>query len=252
MKLAKLVGAGALVLATMQMGAGAAYAQVASSVPSAKNPTVAIGSDGMAESAPDLAIIGAGLFTNDPSSEAAAERNNREFAKIVEVAKKYKIAPEDLQTAGVNVGPNYVYPPGGGEKLDGYTARNTLKITMRDMAQIGSLIADLTAAGANNIGGPAFGLEDNEALRNKAREKAFDNAQARALTYARKAGFRSVRLLTINESAGDIGYAYAAEAAMDASSSIQGIMPAEKARAPIETGLVSETVFANFLFEMVP
>jgi uncharacterized protein len=251
MRFGKTLGAAALALAVMQTGFGAASAQVLPPAPSAKSPTVAIGSEGTEKAAPDLAIISAGLISNDPSSEAAAANNNRDFAKIMTVLKKYSVPAKDIQTASVSVRPNYKYTNEGGEELDGYVASNTVTITMRDLTKIGNLMADLAAAGANSIGGPSFGLDDSEALRDKAREKAFDNAQRRALTYARKAGFKTVRLLTINESAGDMAYAYAdvASAAADAAA---GAMKFEVAPAAIEPGEVTETVYASFLFEMVP
>ena len=226
--------------------------------PSAKSPTVAIGVEGTAKAAPDKAVITVGLITNDPSSEAAAAKNNRDFAKIVMVAKENGIGAVDLQTAGVNVNPKYNYSADGGESLDGYVASNSLTITMRDLPKIGKLLADLTAAGANSVSGPFFGLEDNEALRDKARENAFDNAERRALSYARKAGFKSVRLLTINENAGDLAYAAAAyegAAAIDAAAAAGDAASGAKMAivdAFIEPSQVVETVYANFLFEMVP
>jgi uncharacterized protein len=117
---------------------------------------------------------------------------------------------------------------------------------------VGALMADLVAAGSNNLSGPAFGLDDNEALTDKARGKAYDNAQRRALAYARKAGFKSVRLLNVNEGAGETDYSYAEAAAAGADAAAGAVMKLEAAPALIEPGLVSETVYATFIFEMVP
>jgi uncharacterized protein len=97
-------------------------------------------------------------------------------------------------------------------------------------------------------------VDDDDALTDKAREKAFDTAQRRALAYARKAGFKSVRLLTINEGAGDFDYAYGAAAAgaAAAADAAAGAVAVKAEAAPIEPGEVSQTVYASFLFEMVP
>lgn len=253
MRLGYLLGATALALATLQGGAVPANAQVLPPAPSAKSPTVAIGATGFAEATPDVADITAGLITKDPSSEAAIENNNREFAKILAVAKKYNIAPADLRTIGLSVRPNYKYTEDGGEELTGYTATNSVSITVRELKTIGKMLGDLGLAGANSINGPTFYVENNEPLMDQAREEAFDNAQRRALAYARKAGFKSVRLLTINESAGDMAYAGAyAEAAADVASIGAMDVMKQATQAPIEPGLVSETVYASFLFEMVP
>jgi uncharacterized protein len=251
MRLTKYMGAAALALAALNMGGGQVMAQV--QAPSSKNPTVAIGAAGTEEAAPDKASITAGLQTTEPTSEAAMQKNNRDFTKILNVIRKYGIPANELQTEGATVQQNFRYTDKG-EEEDGYLANNSIKITMRDMEKLGNLIADLADAGANNISGPYFALEDTEPLMDKAREKAFDNAQRRALAYARKAGFKGVKLLTINEGAGNMDYAYgyAAEAAADAAAAGAAAMKAELYAAPIEPGLVSETVYASFLFEMVP
>lgn len=225
-------------------------------VPVSTQPTVAIGVSATEETAPDIATISAGLNTTEPTADVAMEKNSRDFAKIAAVVKKYEIDSKDLKTTGVNVREDFDYNDGG-RVSRGYVAANSLSITVRDLKIVGALMADLVAAGANNLSGPQFGLDDNEALTDKAREKAYDTGQRRALAYARKAGYKSVRLLTINESANDMAYAYgadaAAAAASDAAAAVGAAMKVvDVMEAPIEPGLVSETVFATFIFEMMP
>jgi uncharacterized protein len=250
MRFAGLMGAAALLLASTNMMGGSAMA--ANPMPTTTNPTVAIGASGTEESMPDIAVISAGLETKDAAADAAMEKNSRDFAKIMAVVKKYGIAPKDMQTTGVTVREDYDYTDDG-RKSNGFVASNSLSVTIRDLKKVGAFMSDLVAAGANNVSGPIFSVDDNEALTDKAREKAFDTAQRRALAYARKAGCKAVRLLTINEGAGDFDYAYGAEvvgAAADAAAAVGEAVKAEAA--PIEPGEVSQTVYASFLFEMVP
>jgi uncharacterized protein len=251
MRFSGILGAAALLLASTHLAGGAAMAAIP--VPASTHPTVAIGAGATEETAPDIAAINAGLNTTEPTADVAMEKNNREFAKIMAVVKKYKIDPKDLKTTGVSVGEDYEYTEDG-RKPKGYVASNGLSIKVRDLTTIGALMADLVAAGANNLNGPQFALDDSEALTDKAREKAYDTAQRRASAYARKAGFKSLRLLTINEGANDMAYAYGppAEAAADAVAAGAAAMKFELPAAPIETGLVSETVYATFIFEMIP
>jgi hypothetical protein len=62
--------------------------------------------------------------------------------------------------------------------------------------------------------------------------------------------------LTINEGANDMAYAYGADAAAaGAAAAAEGaaaMKVVDVMEAPIEPGLVSETVFATFIFEMMP
>jgi len=252
MRFSGIFGAAALLLASTNLTGATAMAAIP--VPTSTHPTVAIGAGATEETAPDIAAINAGLNTTEPTADVAMEKNNREFAKIMAVVKKYKIDPKDLKTTGVSVGEDFEYTDEG-RKPKGYVASNSLSIKVRDLTTIGALMADLVAAGANNLNGPQFALDDSEALTDKAREKAYDTAQRRASAYARKAGFKSVRLLTINEGANDMAYAYGAEAA-DAAAEGAAAAGAAAAKAvtaaQIEPGLVSETVYATFIFEMMP
>jgi uncharacterized protein len=249
MRFSAWLGAAALVLASANLVSGSALA--ANPMPATTNPTVALGVSGTEQAMPDIATISAGLETRGAAADTAMADNVRDFAKIMAVVKKYGIQPKDIQTTGVSVGEDFDYS-GREAKLNGYKASNSLSIKVRDLKQVGPMLSDLVAAGANQVGGPTFGMDDSEALRDKARGKAFDSAQGRALAYARKAGFRSVRLLSINEGAGDMAFAYATDAAAGAAAAETAGAAMKIDATSIEPGLVSETVFANFIFEMVP
>lgn len=251
MRFSGIFGAAALLMASTNLTGATAMAAIP--VPASTHPTVAIGAGATEETAPDIAAINAGLNTTEATADVAMEKNNLEFAKIMAVVKKYKIDPKDLKTTGVSVGEEYDYTDEG-RKPKGYVASNSLSIKVRDLTTIGALMADLVAAGANNLNGPQFALDDNEGLTDKAREKAYDTAQRRASAYARKAGFKSVRLLTINEGANDMAYDYGppAELAADAAAAAGAAAAKAVTATQIEPGLVSETVYATFIFEMMP
>jgi uncharacterized protein len=55
-------------------------------------------------------------------------------------------------------------------------------------------------AGATNINGPSFSVEDPSPLQAQARATALKTAKAQADFYAQAAGYRSARLVSISES----------------------------------------------------
>ncbi len=102
----------------------------------------------------------------------------------------------------------------------------------------------LVAAGATDINGPSFSLENDEGPRAQARRAAFDSARERAQEYAQWSGYTGVRLLEVNESVvrgGPVPYAKA-----------DGRMMAEASAAPtpVEPGLVGTQVSLTVKFEM--
>jgi uncharacterized protein len=251
MRLAKYLSAAALALATANLTGASVMA--AQPMPATTNPTVAVGAQGTEEAMPDIATITAGLETRDPASAKAMEKNNRDFAKIMAVIQKYGVAPKDVQTNGVTVREDFDYS-GDEAKSKGFVASNSVSIKARDLSKIGAMLAELGAAGANNISGPFFAIDDPEALTDKAREKAYDLAQRRALIYARKAGFKSVRLVSVNDGAADMAMPYMMDATAAGADAAAAAGEAMKmvTDAPIEPGVIQQSVYASFLFEMVP
>ena len=57
----------------------------------------------------------------------------------------------------------------------------------------------MTTAGADTVYGPNFAISDPAPLRREARVRALARGQAEATEYARNNGFKSVRLLSVEE-----------------------------------------------------
>jgi uncharacterized protein len=248
MRFAKIMGAAALAIAAMQ--AAPVLAQGMDMKISASNPVVSIGVTENEEAMPDMATVTAGVMVKLPDAKKALDQANKDMAKLIVEVRAAGIDPKDTQTSGVSVGENTNYTDNGAV-TDGYRANSTVTLTVRNLAKLKTLMSDLVAAGATQLDGPFFAIDDEDALTDKARMKAFDTAKRRAMAYAAKAGFKSVRLIKVNENAEYEGIEYAAaEAAADAAAG--AVMKSEIAETPIEPGLISRAVTATFHFEMVP
>jgi uncharacterized protein len=248
MKKAILSAFGAALLAAPQI----VVAQTAEIKVTAANPVVAIGVTGTEEAMPDMATITAGVEVKLPDAKKALDKANQDMAKVIAVVKAAGIQPKDIQTDGVSVEENIDYAQDN-PKPDGYRAFSRITLTVRDLSRLKTLVGDIVAAGANELRGPNFSIDNEDALTDKARMKAFDTAKRRAMAYATKAGFKSVRLLKVSEDAGyEAAMGYAAEAGADAAAA--GAAPPEEkiVETPIEPGLISRSVTATFHFEMVP
>src|SRR5688500_12520516 len=70
---------------------------------------------------------------------------------------------------------------------------------MRQIQRTGEVLDALVAAGATDLGGPDWSIDDDTAARAQARRQAMDTARAQALEYARGAGYSDIRLLEISE-----------------------------------------------------
>jgi uncharacterized protein YggE len=110
----------------------------------------------------------------------------------------------DIQTQGIQLQPDYRWdqpvPGGQGRQLlIGYIASNSIQIKTRNIDGLTALLDRLTAAGADTVYGPNFGISDPLPLRREARVRAMARGEAEAAEYARNNGFTKVRLLSVEE-----------------------------------------------------
>jgi uncharacterized protein YggE len=209
----------------------------------AQAPVVELSVSDTVKSKPDLAQVSAGVTTRAQSAQEAVRQNAAAMQKVVDRLKTLGIADKDIQTSNFNLNARFDYPNGGGAPVfAGYEASNQVSVKVRDVAKVGEVLDALVAAGANNINGPSFMLDDDTAAQQAARTRAFQRGQEMAQDYARMAGYTGVRLLEVSENVQSRGprppvpVAYRAEAA--------------QAKTPIEPGEVGTTVNLTLKYEM--
>jgi len=151
---------------------------------------------------PDLAIISAGVQTLRPTASGAIEENAARMERVRAALKRAGIADQDIQTASINLNPEYRYDNNQPPVLTGYRASNTLNVKFRDLKRTGAILDALVAEGANQINGPSLTIDKPESAYDEARVKAIAAGRARAELYARTLGLRVTRILSVSEGGG--------------------------------------------------
>jgi uncharacterized protein YggE len=121
--------------------------------------------------------------------------------RVISALKRAGIADKDLRTTSISLQPQYRYAENQPPVITGYQASNMVTVKFRDIGKAGAVLDALVATGANQINGPELGLDDPAAAMDEARLDAMAKAKARADLYARAAGLRVKRILSISESA---------------------------------------------------
>jgi len=149
---------------------------------------------------PDLVTIGAGVSTSAPTAVEAMRLNSREMRLVINRIKALGVDDKDIQTTGINLFPDYEYNNTTREnEFVGYRVTNRVSVKLREIDATGRLLDDLAAAGATNISGPTFSIEDDERAKEEARSKAVERGKLRARAYAAMLGSSEVRVLEISE-----------------------------------------------------
>ncbi|MBS0476951.1 MAG: SIMPL domain-containing protein, partial [Proteobacteria bacterium] len=204
-----LVAASAL--AAVGLASGSAMAQNVSPVPviAQGSTLLTVSADGKSTRTPDLAVFNAGVTTQGQTAGDAMSANATAMNKVFSALKKAGIAEKDVQTSNINLNPIYgqqVVEPNGNvtrePRIVGYQATNSVSVRQRDLKAMGKVLDALVSAGANNINGPSFQIDNADAAQDEARTAAVTKARARANLYAKAAGLRVVRIVSISESGG--------------------------------------------------
>lgn len=169
--------------------------------------------EGKVSAAPDLTVVTVGVTTRSQSARQATAENSQAMQALIDALKAAGIAERDIQTVEISLHPETDFPEEGRgrPRVTGYVARNLVSAKVREPGRLGSLLDSLSQAGANEILGIGFTIEDPAALKEQARAEAVAAARQRAQELARLAGVSLGPITAISESSfavprgGDIG-----------------------------------------------
>ena len=194
----------AISLPAVAANAQAAPTTVEPMVPAA-GTVLDVTAEGRTTRVPDLATIRAGVVSQSTTAAAAPTDNAQRMAKVLASLKRAGVAPRDIATSNVQLAPQYRYANNQPPVITGYQATNTVSIRFRDVAKSGTVLDALVAEGANQIDGPNLSIDKPDAALDEARTDAIAQAKRRADLYAKAAGLRVARIVSIAESGQDAG-----------------------------------------------
>jgi hypothetical protein len=164
--------------------------------------TLNLSAYGETKVAPDMATITLGVMTEGKTAAEAMQANATRMSAVMASLKKAGIADKDIQTSNLNLNPQYRYQENQPPLLVGYQASNNVTIIVHDLKKLGAAVDATVNAGANQVHGISFGLEDPTTAENAAREAAVKALSAKADLYAKATGYKVSRLVSLSEGGG--------------------------------------------------
>ena len=209
----------------------------------AQGPVAELSVTETVQAEPDISEITAGVTTMAPTAVEAMRMNAERMNSVVDRLESLGIAERDIQTSGINLSANYDFDQQTQRQVfRGYNASNRVRVKLRDVSRTGPVLDALVVAGANDIGGPSFSIDDDTAAQAQARQAAMQKAQAQAQDYARWAGYSGVRLLQVSE---NVGPSRPVPFASD-----EIMVTGSRIKTPVQPGLVGTSVTINVTYEM--
>ena len=210
-----------------------------------------VNAEGKSTRTPDIAVFSAGVTSSGNTASEALAANSADMTRVMQALKRAGIADRDIQTSDLSLYPVYApdRPQPAGEQLEqqmpqiiGYRANNTVSVKQRKLDQYGKVIDTLVSAGANQVNGPSFQMDDPEPALDEARVSAIGTARKRADLYARALGLKVVRVLSVSESG---GWSPPRPVAMYARADMA-------AAPPVAVGQVEANITVSVQFELAP
>jgi uncharacterized protein YggE len=168
--------------------------------------SVSVTGFGEASGTPDVAYIQLGVDKTSQDVGQAVSDTNKTMEGVMAALDQFGVAKEDIQTTGFNVWPEDRYDPQTGmptgERV--YHVQNMVNIKVRDIAQTGKVIESALSAGANQVFGLSFGIDDTSTLEGEARTDAVADAKVRAEQLAEALGLKLGDAIIISETYGGV------------------------------------------------
>lgn len=151
---------------------------------------------------PDQATVIVGVDTFAPTVAEATTQNQATLDRVMAALEAAGIATEDIQTTNYSLYAEQIYGDKGPEGIAGYRVSNQVNVKIRDISQVGDVLAAVTEAGANAIYGVNFTVADPAALEAEARAAAMEDARKRAESLAELGGVSLGDIVIISEVVG--------------------------------------------------
>jgi uncharacterized protein YggE len=212
--------------------------------PAANAPArgISVNGVGKANGKPNVARSTIGVEARAGTAEEAIGEVNARMAQVIAAVKQAGVAEADIRTAtlSLNFERNYEQPPRPMEMAPAaapavppagapgkskaaapspdvaaaplvklpqgfYNATNNVEVTIRNLDTAGKVLSAATSAGANQLYGLRFEIEDPSPLQAEARQKAVADARSRAERLAQLAGVKLGPAVSISEADGGGG-----------------------------------------------
>jgi uncharacterized protein len=163
-----------------------------------KSHTINVNGVGRVKVTPDVADVQIGVTFQAKEAKEAADLAANAMDAVIAALLEAGIDEKDIQTTQLSLNPVYdwnVNPP----RIDGWEAVNMVNVTVRDVTAVGDVVDVATSAGATNVGGITFRLDDPAEAEAQARSAAVADARARADQLAADAGVNIVGVISITE-----------------------------------------------------
>jgi uncharacterized protein YggE len=162
---------------------------------------ISVSGQGKITAKPDVAVLDLSITEEGATADGAQEKANLKSKAVVAYLEDAGVEEKDIRTSGYNISPQYDYTLGR-SRITGYQVSQSMTVKVRDLDDANDILDGVVAAGANNVNGFSFTIDDPELLKDQAREEAIADAKDKAEVLADQLGVRLGSIVSFSEDVG--------------------------------------------------
>ena len=165
-----------------------------------ENQVITVSGTGEVYATPDVGLIDISVKTEARDVATATTDNSVKMNEILSFIKSSSIEEKDIKTTSFNINPVYAWEDKTGKRtLTGYEVNQTINVKIRDLTKVGSIISGATEKGANDVSSLSFIVDDDEKVKEDAKNLAIKDAQAKAKNLEKALGVKMVKIINFSE-----------------------------------------------------
>jgi uncharacterized protein YggE len=153
---------------------------------------------------PDRVVVVFGVETFARTPSASRDENARRSKAVLAAIRAQGVEDKDIATASLTIQPRY--DDYDWNVISGYGTRNTIAVTLREVAKLEPVLIAALEAGATSVDGVEFSVTNLRELRDEARDLAVKAALEKAAAMSESAGVRVGHVTGITEDSWYSGY----------------------------------------------
>ena len=203
-----------------------------------RGPHVSVTGEATVSQAPDLAILQAGVTSQEKTARQAMTASGQLMKSVLAALKQAGIADADIQTSRLRLEPIREQRGNNPAAIVAVEASSLVAVQVRDVEKAADILDRMISAGANLVTGISFTISAPSRLLDQARVEAMADARRKAEIYAKAAGLALGPAISIAES-------YVARP-------VRAMMAREAAAAmPVAAGEEKLTLTVNVSYELL-
>ncbi|MFA5432028.1 MAG: SIMPL domain-containing protein [Candidatus Paceibacterota bacterium] len=165
-----------------------------------ENQVITVSGNGEVYATPDVGLINISVKTEARDVATATNDNSVNMNEIISFIKSSNVEEKDIKTTRFNINPIYAWEEKTGKRnLTGYEVYQTINVKIRDLNKVGSVISGATERGANDVSSLSFIVDDDEKVKEEAKNLAIKDAQAKAKNLEKALGVKMVKIINFSE-----------------------------------------------------